>query len=87
MSNTGDESRLKEVVKAAIIEVLEERRDLWRNVATESGNSPQAQLLSPTLTLSASRGPAISSTVKVILLWVVLLMSMVLVYQLATLRH
>ena len=87
MSNTGDESRLKEIVKAAIVEVLEERRDLWRNVATESGNTQQAQLVSPTLPLTASRGPAISSTIKVILLWVVLLMTMVLLYQLAALRH
>src|SRR5262245_6973253 len=81
MANGTDESRLKEVVKAAIIEVLEERRDLLRG-AIASGEP--AQLLAAG---AVRPNVGMSSTVKTIIFWVVLLLTAVLLYQIVAIRR
>jgi hypothetical protein len=65
MPNGIDEGKLKEIVKTAILEVLTEQRDLVR----------QASIASAVAT--GRRG----TTAKVILFWVVLLLTAVLLYQ------
>jgi hypothetical protein len=81
MANGTDESRLKEIVKAAIIEVLEERRDLLRQAAVSAD-------LTSLFAASANRpNVRMNSTAKAILLWVAILLTAVLLYQIVTLRH
>ena len=81
MANGTDESRLKEIVKAAVIEVLEERRDLL-HAAVASAD--------PTNLLAAGAARpnvGMSSTAKTILFWALLLLTAVFLYQVLTLRQ
>jgi hypothetical protein len=83
MSNNIDESRLKEIIKTAIVEVLEERRDLVREANAGAKQAPEHLL---TLTSAGTNAPTVGPTAKTIIFWVALLMTALLLYQLMVFR-
>ena len=68
MENTPDEAKLKELIKSAVVEALEERQDLLKS--------------SKSMAVTEMRPGRIDPTVKVILLWVLILVVGVGLYNL-----
>jgi hypothetical protein len=73
MANTPDEAKLKELLKSAVVEVLEERRDLVRKAVTEAIED---------MGIVSTRGSQpLNRTVKAIVFCIVLLLTAILLYQ------
>jgi len=73
MANTPDEAKLKELLKSAVVEVLEERRDLVRKAVTEAIED---------MGIVSTRGSQpLNRTVKTIVFCIILLLTAILLYQ------